>query len=287
MKLKADLFPYPVLSRELDDYIDSDFYTDISYKKVSPSKVELHIDFTLENDILNQLIQNQKAVYAVHVEGVSSAYRQLYTLGTNNSSIDIPLSSDTVGHKLDINTMIIAKEAFESYTNPNFNPDYYEDNYSIETVYKGDILAFDTMVELNIDFSNKENPNAKSMIRVAAKNQNYMSVDTDGEVIQVYLPKKAHTAYLNLSKSNEAKKNMLLVTVILPALSEVINRIKYGDVEIEREWFVALTSLLEKLNYNELSLKNADSLKVAQELLDLPMENALYNFYQWEEQSNE
>lgn len=287
MKLKADLFPYPVLSRELDDYVESDFYTELEYSQISPSNVTITINFSLDNDMLTKLIQEGKACYAVHLEGVSSSFRKLYKLNLNESSIAINLNSDFVSRKIEVNTMIIANQDFESYYNEKFNPNYYGTNFSVNKVYKGDILAFDTMVELLIDFSNKENPNTKSMIRIAARDQQYMSVDSDGEIIQVYLPKKAHTAYTNLSNSNEVKKNMLLVTIVLPALSYVINQIKHDEVEKDREWFMALKELLLKMNYNSNSIKTADSLKVAQELLDLPFENALYDFYQWEEHRDE
>ena len=287
MKLKADLFPYPVLSRELDDYVESDFYTELAYSQISPSNVTITINFSLDNEMLTKLIKEGKACYAVHLEGVSSSFRKLYKLNSNESSIAINLNSDFVSRKIEVNTMIIANQDFESYYNEKFNSIYYGTDFSINKVYKGDILAFDTMVELLINFSNKENPNTKSMIRIAAKDQQYMSVDSDGEIIQVYLPKKAHTAYTNLSNSNEVKKNMLLVTVVLPALSYVINQIKHDEVEKDREWFIALKELLLKMKYDSNSIKTADSLKVAQELLDLPFENALYEFYQWEEHRDE
>lgn len=287
MKLKADMFPYPVLNRELDDYVGSDFYTKINVVQVSPSNIELTIEFHLEDDVLSRLIESKTAVYAVHLEGVSSAYRNLHKLDANETTITIPIHSSEVSRKIEVNTMIIANQDFKDYDNPNFNRDFYSNEYAISQVFDGDILAFDTMIELNFDFSNRENPNTKSMIRVASKNQKYMTVDTDGEVIQVYLPEKAHTAYINLSNSNEAKKNMLLVTVILPALSYVISQIKQEEVETERDWYIALKEMLEKLKYDINSIKTADPLKVAQELLDLPFESALYDFYQWEERANE
>lgn len=287
MKLKADLFPYPVLSRELDDYVDSDFVTDLNLIQNTSSKVNLEVQFSLNNETLAELIQEGKAVYAVHLEGVSSSYRKLHKLNPAESSITIELNADYVSRKLDVNTMIIANQEIKNYHNPKFNTDYYGDTFFIDTVYKGDILAFDTMVELNIKFSNKENPNAKSMIRIAAKDQQYMSVDSDGDVIQVYLPKKAHAAYINLSHASETKQKLLLVTVVLPALSYVINQIKHGEIENDREWFLTLSDMLEKLNYDSNSIKTADSLKVAQQLLDFPFEDALYNFYQLEERVNE
>lgn len=287
MKLKTDLFPYPVLNNDLDDYIDSSFETTLDIQQLSQSNFNLKIRFDLNNKDLENLIQEEKALYAVHLEGVSSAYREFITLKPHQPEIDIKLNSDFVSRKIEVNTLIIARKDLKNYKNASFNPDYYDENFAVKKIYKGDILAFDSMVDLNIDFSNKEKPNAKSMIRISARDTDFMSVDCDGDVIQVYLPSKSHTAYVNLSKSNEQKKQMLLVTVVLPALTYVIEQIKDNDIYKEKEWYIALNEMLEKLNYNPSSIKTADSLKVSQQLLDLPFDNALNDFYKWEEDRNE
>jgi len=285
MKLKADLFPYPVLSGELNDYINSTFTAEFSLEKASQSNINLNVIFNLDDASLNQLILKDKAQYAVHLEGVASSYRKLVVLENLKSKITIPINADEINSKVEVNTMILTKEAIESYTNPNFNPDFYGKSYTIKNLNKGDILAFDSMVELNFDFQNKERPNAKSMIRVAAISEPYMSVNLDGDVIQLYLPTKAHEAYQILSRASEDKKQMLLVTIVLPALTYVIERMKNEEYEKERSWAIALTELLLKLNYDEQSIKTADSMKIAQQLLDTPVENALFNFYQGDEKN--
>lgn len=279
MKLKADLFPYPVLNSEMNDYKNSEFSSDVHFEKISPSKMKVIVKFKLNDVMLEQFIAEEKAVYAVHLEGVSSSYRKLSVASKLQNELTILLNADEISGKIEVNTMVLANKIIENYSNPNFNNEYYGDNFNVVKLSKGDILAFDTMAELNIKFINKENPNAKSMIRVAAINDVYMDVNIDGDVILVNLPKNAHKAYQIMSRSNQAKQNMLLVTIVLPALTYVIERVKNGDFDREKLWVSPLFELLNKVGYDEQTILTADAMKVAQQLLDAPVENALYDFY--------
>lgn len=287
MKLKADLFPYPVLSKDLDDYTGSEFSSNLNLKQIAPSKINLNVKFNLDDNILKDLIAANKAYYAVHLEGVGSSYRQLYLTDNLQTELEIRLNADEISGKVEVNTMVLANEHIESYKNPNFNQDFYGENFEIMNINKGDILAFDTMAEIDIKFKNKEKPNAKSMIRVAAINDIYMDVNIDGDVILVNLPKRAHEAYQILSRSSNIKQDMLLVTVVLPALMFVIERVKNNDYNHESLWVSALLELLGKIGYDEETLKTADAMKVAQQLLDAPVEKALYEFYQGAEDNDD
>ncbi|HFK1440222.1 hypothetical protein H0177_10695 [Bacillus cereus] len=279
MKLKADLFPYPVLNSEMNDYENSEFSSDIHFEKVSPSKMSVTVKFKLNDAMLERFIIEGKAVYAVHLEGVSSSYRKLFTASKLQNELTISLNANEISGKIEVNTMILANEMIENYSNPNFNNEYYGDNFNVLKLIKGDILAFDTMAELNIKFANKENPNAKSMIRVAAINDVFMDVNIDGDIILVNLPQKAHEAYQVMSRSDQVKQSMLLVTIVLPALTYVIERVKNGDFNRDCLWVPALFELLSKAGYDEQTILTADAMKVAQQLLDAPVEDALYNFY--------
>lgn len=279
MKLKADLFPYPVLNSEMNDYENSEFSSDIHFEKVSPSKMNVMVKFKLNDAMLERFIAEGKAVYAVHLEGVSSSYRKLFTASKLQNELAISLNANEISGKIEVNTMILANEMIENYSNPNFNNEYYGDNFNVHKLIKGDILAFDTMAELNIKFANKENPNAKSMIRVAAINDVFMDVNIDGDIILVNLPINAHKAYQVMSRSDQVKQNMLLVTIVMPALTYVIERVKNNDFNRDSLWVPALFELLNKAGYDEQTILTADAMKVAQQLLDAPIEDALYNFY--------
>lgn len=287
MKLKADMFPYPVLNSEMNDYNNSEFTSNIKLEKVSPSKMKVIVEFHLKDKILEKLIEEEKAIFAVHLEGVASSYRRYFKTPKFHNYLTITLDANEVSGKIEVNTMILANGKIENYSNPNFNEEYYGENFTVIKLDKGDILAFDSMAELNIKFVNKEHPNAKSMIRVAAINDEYMDVNIDGDFIIVNLPKKAHIAYQVMSRSDQAKQNMLLVTIVLPALTYVIERVKNRDFNKESQWVSSLFELLNKVGYDEQTILTADAMKVAQQLLDAPVGNALYDFYKGAEQVDE
>ena len=289
MKLRSDLFPYPVLSNELDDYINSSFEVKISQEKISVNRIKLSFEFKLDNAELNSLIQEEKASFAIHIEGESSSYRKLAYLTKDEYKYSIELESKTTPKKLFVNFMVIAKEKINNFSNKNFNKDYYGEDLVIEQIEKGSILAYDTMAELNIDFTNDDNGSLKSMIRVAEFDENYMEVDFDSDIIQINLPKKSYIAYVNLSNSSQERQKLLLVTIILPALTMAIEKIKYGEIDETVEWVVSLGYLLKKINLDIESIRDSDynSMKIAQQLLDCPLENVLYDYYMYEEEKNE
>lgn len=289
MKLRSDLFPYPVLSNELDDYINSSFEVEINQEKISVNRIKLSFKFKLDNVELNSLIEEEKASFAIHIEGESSSYRKLAYLTKDEYKYSVELESKTTPKKLFVNFMVIAKEKIYNYSNKNFNKDYYGDDLVIEQIDKGSILAYDTMAELNIDFSNDDNGSLKSMIRVAEFDENYTEVDFDSDIIQINLPKKSYIAYVNLSNSSQERQKLLLVTIILPALTMAIEKIKYGEIDETVEWVVSLGYLLKKINLDIESIRDSDynSMKIAQQLLDCPLENVLYDYYIYEEEKNE
>lgn len=289
MKLRSDLFPYPVLSKELDDYIDSSFEVEINQEKISINRVKLSFEFMLNNEELNSLVEEERASFAIHIEGEASSYRKLVHLDKDEFKYSIELESKTTPKKLFVNFMVIAKEKIYNFSNKNFNKEYYGDDLVIEQIEKGSILAYDTMAELNINFSNDDNGSLKSMIRVAEFDENYMEVDFDSDVIQINLPKKSYIAYVNLSNSSQERQKLLLVTIILPALTMAIEKIKYGEIEETVKWVVSLGYLLKKINLDIESIRdsNYNSMKIAQQLLDCPLENVLHDYYMYEEGTNE
>ena len=108
MKLKSDMFPYPVLSKELDDFITGDFEVNISQKKMSLNSILLTFNFSLSNSEIDELIKQNKAKFAIHIEGQASSYRKLFFLEKGETRKEIELISESTPKKLFVNMMIIA-----------------------------------------------------------------------------------------------------------------------------------------------------------------------------------
>lgn len=281
MKLKADLFPYPVLNENLDDYINSEFKAEMTIVNQSPYNCKLNFKFTLKDSGLNDLIKNNNARYAVHVEGVNSSYRKLFKIPIFDNEIDIDLNVDEASDRVQINCLIIANNDVHMYRNSNFNPEYYDKYYSIKDIKKGDILAFEDTKEIKFNFENSEKLNAKSMIKIASWDKDIMEIDTTGDYILVYLPSKDAEAYRNLSHSNVALQNLLIVSIILPTLTYTIERLGKDIEETSTEWHDIMIDLLEKNGITLDMIKNNSdkSLEYAQKLLKNPFKDAIHEFY--------
>lgn len=278
MKLKADLFPYPVLSSVTNDYVNSSFSAQCQVRKIAPSRMDLEVTFQLSDPKLKELIASKKVAYAVHVEGIASSYREICTSNVQ-SEITIHLDTAKVGEKVEVNMVLLVLESIKNYHNVNFNPEFYEKDYHVRSLERGNILAFEPYVTLEFGLENKISSNTKSMIRVSGVNEDYMSVNLDKDFIQVRLPKKIFQQYKTLSKSDQVSQNMLMTMIVLPALSYVISCIQNGEDVEDKEWYSSLKKILEVLNYNEENIKEADALMVAQQLLDYPLATALEGYY--------
>src|SRR5699024_1893545 len=224
MKLKADLFPYPVLHTELDDYVNSKFDMEIELVEENPLEIIYNISFVLQDEGIQNMIANNLACFAARVEGKASGYSKLFKLSSNASEITISLKADEVGKRMSVNRPTNAKEDIENYSKPNCNFFYYGENFTVPVVEKGEIIAYKNTIELDFEFENRENPSARSMIQVASTDKDTMQVDISGDKIVVYLPSKDYNAYFQLSGLSDAIQHWLLVAVVLASLTYVLER---------------------------------------------------------------
>lgn len=279
MKLQADLFPYPVLSPVTDDYVGSSFSAKWRERMVSSTRLDLEVLFDLKDDGLKKLIKNRRAVYAIHVEGVSSSYRKLFSLENGRDRIIISIDPNEIGGAIEMNMVIIACKEISSYQNKNFNSEFYNSDYKVALLDKGDILAFCPYEKLILGISNKDKPSVESMMRVSATKGKFMVVDTDSDVIYIRLPERTHKIYKSLSKSSKGQEQLLMMTIVLPALSHVIREVQSGEDFEGKAWFSALQDKLSELNYSAENFMQEDPMKVAQILLGCPLDNAFEMFY--------
>lgn len=285
MKFAPDLFPYPVLNSELDDYIGSSFSVDYDIEKETQSTLAMDIVYKLNDTRIQELIKEGKAMYAVHLEGVASSYREIYT--TINNKQRIVMDAENLSGTVEINFFIIATVDIKDYGNTNFNTDYYDKNFVVKKIKSTDILAYENAPNLNIEFENRLISDQESMIWVTSANQKFMSVDMDGDIIQVRLSKKSYESYFSISQSSSVNEQLLLIGIVQPALTYVIDQVQKSNNYSELRWYQSLEEMLNQINISTTDFETMDSMKLAQQLLDYPLESALVDFYEWEENRND
>lgn len=281
MKLKSDCFPYPVLNEELDDYLSSKFETKIS-TEITSNELILEFFFELDDDVIKELIDTNKANFVIHLEGESSSFRRKYVLDRNDFYKKIEIDPDELkSRKLQVNSMIVLSKNIESYANDNFNKTYYDIGYSVKNLRKGSILAFNTTKEIFLGYDDRDFSGLKSMIKVAVgKSEKEFRVELSKEAIIVYISDENYESYRVLAKNSMINK-LLLNTIVLPALTYTLERVSTEKQEFEdHDWYDSLMRLMDNNNLDFEKLKNdrGKSLEYAQKLLNYPFENCLKEF---------
>ena len=195
MNLKADLFPYPVLTPELDDYLDNNsFDAQINVNPESSGVISVAADFKLDNQtfIRNTIFEGD------------------------------------IRKKLQINAMVIANADIDNYSNINFNDLYYDEDYAVTNLKKGDILAFLPTKEVVIDLDSGRS-GTESIFTVAPHNEPYMNVELSGDTIVLNLPTEVFSIYKHCGNSIQSKEYFISLFFI-PALTFVLSEIKNKNV---------------------------------------------------------
>ena len=279
MKLKADLFPYPVLTPDLDDYIDNTSF--------QVSNLEAHIEgsdlvsirciFEVHNKQLQRLLENKELVYALHLEGEASSYRKLITTFAENPFHNISIKNDVLPKKLFVNCLILANTTIKNYRNETFNSLYYDETYVVDTLYKGDIVAFLPTQTFEFDVYN-EALGQDSIFIISKHNEPYMGLELTGDKIEIILPQNMFNTYKTWGNVRD-KKSLFISSIIMPALIEALGEISNERVSPELQWVSSITYILEREN---IDLGNQSLFVVAQKLLQQPIDDVIQNEFNGE-----
>lgn len=263
-------FPYPVLTSENDNYKKSSFETTIEAEK-SFGQLYINLNCNLQDTKIAELIAEEKARYALHIECPQTSFRQIYQ--SEQPIITAKIPDNLLRGKIDVHPFILANTKIEDYTNPNLD-DFYQ-GYPI-TFEKGNILALGEAVEVVLFEEDEESHNLPSIVTVRrVEKDKVMTVDIDSDQIIIKLPKIEYDQYA-INASSRLKETILSV-VILPSLVDVFYRLKDNSEDYaEYKWYQVLTRIFEKNNRPLSQVINGtlSPLEAAQMVLQQPLEKA-------------
>ena len=238
MKFNSAL-PYPVLTKENDHYINSSFDVAVQAKK-SFGQLHIEANFLLENEGLQQLIIEGKAMYVLHIECPQTSYRKLQK--SSVGLITVKIDDNHLRGKIDVHTFIVANERIENYTNDKWNKFYA----GVPITYdKGNMLAVGDAVELVLHEDPTETQNLPSIVTIRrVEKAEYMAIDLGPDQIIIQLPQKIYDQYAQYG--NSRLKETILTMVILPCLVDVFHTLKYNATEYEESrWYQVLEQIFE------------------------------------------
>lgn len=264
MELKTKLYPYPVLYKKSDDYIDSSFTGDADVS-LEGANLCMHFSVDLKNEKLAELVEEKKAAFLYHLECPATGLRTAHCYEPGESDLLIP--QQKVRGDFQVCSFIAALTDIKQYTNAQFNPDYRGAYFDIDA---GCVLAVGEQIHFNIDpqlddFSNT--PSIFSIIKNADPAISVMCVELDGHKIRVYLPQTDYANYKTL-KTNACYRPVLNSLIVLPALIFTLEEIcstaadERADQYGEYRWYKSLRKALLKMN---LDCESVDFINAAKE----------------------
>ncbi|MBM7660404.1 hypothetical protein JOC85_001171 [Bacillus mesophilus] len=275
MKISTS-YPYPVLYMNNDDYVNSSFHAQIGITE-SFGEVKINVNFNLVNEGIQRLVENNEAVFLVHVECPQTSYRNAFKSDRNELEVGIP--TEKLRGKLLIHTFIIANDRIVNYTNESLN-EWFKD--SPITYEKGNILAIGDAIETTLFEDNKELLNLPSIVKVTKSLKNdFMEVDIHSNVITISLPEYEYNQYALHSKSRF--KSTIISSVIVPSLVYVFSKIKDSREDLEEyKWYQVLENTFEANNYRleDVGTDSLSSLKAAQLVLRKPIKTSFLEIEQ-------
>ena len=224
------------------------------------------------------MVDSGNARYALHVEGVASSYRKLWVNQEDQAFIRNIIFEGDIRKKLQINAMVIANADIDNYSNINFNDLYYDEDYAVTNLKKGDILAFLPTKEVVIDLESGRS-GTESIFTVAPHNEPYMNVELSGDTIVLNLPTEVFSKYKHWGNSTQSKEYFISLFFI-PALTFVLSEIKNKNVSEDLDWYQSIDALLTQEGIN---LNNESTLAIAQRLLNCPLIKSVHDKFAGDE----
>lgn len=269
MKINTS-YPYPVINKNNDDYKDSSFKAAFDIKH-SFGEIVIHVDFYLENDEIQRLIEKETCVFMLHVECGQTSYRNAFR--TIRNTLDISIPAEKLRGKIEIHSFIIANEKIEDYSNNRLNDWFQGIPISFE---KGNILAIGEGIETTLYDDTLELLNLPSIAKVTKSLKNdYMEVEYNSDIISISLPEYEYKQYATKAKSN--LKNTILSNIILPSLVYIFTKVSENSEELEEyTWYQVLEKIFEENNYRleDVGTDSLSALKAAQMVLRKPIKTS-------------
>ena len=239
MNIRNRVFAYPVLSSDKEDYKDSEFDVLCDLKTVSVAYLQIDININLKSNLLQNLINNFKAEYVIHLECTSTGYRKILKGSDSHFIENIPVGN--INEKLEIVCMILSKEDIDDFQSNEFDDDFLGEKFYIS---KSSILAYENFAYSLIPNANQfaKGNSIFSISKDMTDSNGKMSVELGQKKIIIRLRTDDYKLYANLGKKEQLQA-IFQSMIILPALVYTIGELKIeGGIEMYEttEWYQSL-----------------------------------------------
>ena len=161
MNITNRLFAYPVLSDEKDDYKDSYFNVNYEHTMQGVNSLKLSFDISMNCCDLEQLIMDGKADYVIHLECLTTAYREVLHSVSKHIEHIIPIGR--INGTFDAVAFVILKKNITDFFCSDWVDDFSDTTFNL---FAGSILAYQNLRSLDITKDYEEFTNAGSIFSI-------------------------------------------------------------------------------------------------------------------------
>lgn len=251
MKINNKYFPYPVIKEDTEDYNKTTYKTEVLYKEDNDDII-LNINFLLDNIEINNLINEKKAEFVLHLEESLTMYREAFIF--NESQVTVRVSKDRVRHKVELSSFIVSKDNLKNFKSDDLNIIYSDIsiNYS-----KFNIIGVGQSSEIIIEKEADEIKDVASIFQIVKSDEKKLiKIRLANERIYIDMPSEDYERYNQLTHRYRylGKNNnhlILLSLVIIPSFVEALTIIKSDYKEYEDNlWYKPLVKAFSNKNVN-------------------------------------
>lgn len=277
MNITNRLFTYPVLNEEKDDYKESFFAVDYEYTMQGVNSIKLTFDIAMNNSEIEQLINEGKAEYVIHLECSTTAYREV--LRSISKHLEHSISIGRLNGSFEAVAFVILKNNVAGFISSDWLDDYEGISFNLHT---GSIMAYQNLPRLDITKDFEEFTNAGSIFSIykrITEEDCPAEISLDSSKIRIGLGSTDYDVYAVYSKKSELQA-LFHSMLVLPALVYVFEELKMEDGEEtyhNKEWFIALEKAYAKRGLafmDEVLNTEKTSYQLAQEAMELPLTKA-------------
>lgn len=262
---KQKAFPYPVLRPGNNDYLDSEFQTNVIFEKDESSKfLKMTVEFAISSDEIMDEITRKSAAFACMVSCRDTYYRQLFR--TNDSRFESAIEASNLRGEVRVDSYVIAQSDIPEFYSDEINKEFGEGPYSYEA---GDVLAQD---ETKVFFMDREvfKP-VTSVFDLAvgptlSKHEWNINFEGDHVVIQV---SSAMKEVIDSARNTTGNKAILINSIYFTAVVAALQKLKDAEGDYDNyKWSMVFRA---QLHNKGIELVNHDSYMLANMLMDYPI----------------
>ena len=265
-------WPHPVLRPSIysDDYPNAEFEVEIEVKRVKQSTaVELVACFELSEPSLIQLLEQDKARFALLVRSPKTRYRKL--LQSDQPIIEQSFPAGVLAGRVELAPFLVCIQTLSDFYSDGWHSDFAGMTFDIDS---GAVLAEDISKDYWIDTADEAPLGSIFGHRIRSDLPNgRWEYELDENHIWIVMSDSDTHQYQTAREqiADQPEGQYLMNGLYLPALIAVLNEIDQNAQDFSNHrWFASLDQRLESVGCPNLGSVNSNRLIDAQKILDSP-----------------